>query len=169
MGWAPRSKRKRFLRGLCRDPGSMHRPQSAVSSSGTPGYRRAPARPGRLSRPGPAPLRQHLRVPGGPVGHLGRPIRWPPVTPSVPYSCRSKTRKCCCCSKSRFSTNRNPAASGLRRACVASRHEGARSHQADRARRVGARQTKGSHRQFKHPNTPGKVTVAGKPSLDIPP
>ena len=29
--------------------------------------------------------------------------------------------------------------------------------------------TKGSHRQFKHPNKPGKVTVAGKPSLDIPP
>ena len=29
--------------------------------------------------------------------------------------------------------------------------------------------TKGSHRQFKHPNKPGKVTVAGKPSLDLPP
>ncbi|HLT46017.1 MAG TPA: type II toxin-antitoxin system HicA family toxin [Rubricoccaceae bacterium] len=29
--------------------------------------------------------------------------------------------------------------------------------------------TKGSHRQFKHPNKPGKVTVAGKPGLDLPP
>jgi len=29
--------------------------------------------------------------------------------------------------------------------------------------------TKGSHRQFKHPSKPGKVTVAGKPSLDLPP
>ena len=29
--------------------------------------------------------------------------------------------------------------------------------------------TKGSHRQFKHPNKPGKVTVAGKPSLEVPP
>lgn len=29
--------------------------------------------------------------------------------------------------------------------------------------------TKGSHRQFKHPNRPGKVTVAGKPNLDLPP
>ncbi|MEM6647473.1 MAG: type II toxin-antitoxin system HicA family toxin [Bacteroidota bacterium] len=29
--------------------------------------------------------------------------------------------------------------------------------------------TRGSHRQFKHPNKPGKVTVAGKPSLDLPP
>jgi predicted RNA binding protein YcfA (HicA-like mRNA interferase family) len=29
--------------------------------------------------------------------------------------------------------------------------------------------TKGSHRQFKNPNKPGTVTVAGKPSLDIPP
>lgn len=28
--------------------------------------------------------------------------------------------------------------------------------------------TKGSHRQFKKPSTPGTVTVAGKPSLDIP-
>ena len=28
---------------------------------------------------------------------------------------------------------------------------------------------KGSHRQYKHPSKPGKVTVAGKPSLDIPP
>lgn len=29
--------------------------------------------------------------------------------------------------------------------------------------------TKGSHRQFKHPSKPGRVTVAGKPSLDLPP
>jgi predicted RNA binding protein YcfA (HicA-like mRNA interferase family) len=29
--------------------------------------------------------------------------------------------------------------------------------------------TTGSHRQFKHPTKPGLVTVAGKPSLDIPP
>lgn len=29
--------------------------------------------------------------------------------------------------------------------------------------------TKGSHRQFKHAGRPGAVTVAGKPSLDIPP
>ncbi len=29
--------------------------------------------------------------------------------------------------------------------------------------------TRGSHRQFKNPSKPGTVTVAGKPSLDIPP
>ena len=29
--------------------------------------------------------------------------------------------------------------------------------------------TKGSHRQVTHPNKPGKVTVAGKPSLGLPP
>ncbi len=29
--------------------------------------------------------------------------------------------------------------------------------------------TRGSHRQFKHPTKSGKVTVAGKPSVDIPP
>jgi predicted RNA binding protein YcfA (HicA-like mRNA interferase family) len=29
--------------------------------------------------------------------------------------------------------------------------------------------TKGSHRQFKNAGKPGTVTVAGKPSLDIPP
>ena len=29
--------------------------------------------------------------------------------------------------------------------------------------------TKGSHRQFKHPNKPGTVTVAGKSSLELPP
>jgi predicted RNA binding protein YcfA (HicA-like mRNA interferase family) len=28
---------------------------------------------------------------------------------------------------------------------------------------------RGSHRQFKHPSKPGTVTVAGKPSLDLPP
>jgi predicted RNA binding protein YcfA (HicA-like mRNA interferase family) len=28
---------------------------------------------------------------------------------------------------------------------------------------------KGSHRQFHHPTKPGTVTVAGKPSVDIPP
>jgi predicted RNA binding protein YcfA (HicA-like mRNA interferase family) len=29
--------------------------------------------------------------------------------------------------------------------------------------------TRGSHRQFKHATKPGTVTVAGKPSLDLPP
>ena len=28
---------------------------------------------------------------------------------------------------------------------------------------------KGSHRQFHHPAKPGTVTVAGKPSVDVPP
>ncbi|MBX9622612.1 MAG: type II toxin-antitoxin system HicA family toxin [Gemmataceae bacterium] len=28
---------------------------------------------------------------------------------------------------------------------------------------------KGSHRQFEHPTRPGKVTVAGSPSRDLPP
>jgi len=29
--------------------------------------------------------------------------------------------------------------------------------------------TRGSHRQYKHPSKSGTVTVAGKPSLDVPP
>ena len=29
--------------------------------------------------------------------------------------------------------------------------------------------TKGSHRQFHHPTKPGTVTIAGHPSVDIPP
>jgi predicted RNA binding protein YcfA (HicA-like mRNA interferase family) len=29
--------------------------------------------------------------------------------------------------------------------------------------------TKGSHRQYKHPTKPGRVTVAGKPSDDLAP
>ncbi len=29
--------------------------------------------------------------------------------------------------------------------------------------------TEGSHRQFKHPSKVGRVTVAGKPSDDLPP
>ncbi|MEH2239987.1 type II toxin-antitoxin system HicA family toxin [Nostoc sp.] len=28
--------------------------------------------------------------------------------------------------------------------------------------------TKASHRQFKHPDKPGTVTVAGKPNVDVP-
>ena len=28
---------------------------------------------------------------------------------------------------------------------------------------------KGSHRQFKHPTKPGRVTIAGHPSKDVPP
>ncbi|NVM57748.1 MAG: type II toxin-antitoxin system HicA family toxin [Desulfobacterales bacterium] len=28
---------------------------------------------------------------------------------------------------------------------------------------------KGSHRQFKHPDKSGTVTIGGKPSLDLPP
>jgi predicted RNA binding protein YcfA (HicA-like mRNA interferase family) len=27
----------------------------------------------------------------------------------------------------------------------------------------------GSHRQFRHPTKPGTVTVAGRPSVDVPP
>jgi predicted RNA binding protein YcfA (HicA-like mRNA interferase family) len=30
-------------------------------------------------------------------------------------------------------------------------------------------ETRGSHRQFKHPAKPGRVTVAGKPSDDLAP
>jgi predicted RNA binding protein YcfA (HicA-like mRNA interferase family) len=29
--------------------------------------------------------------------------------------------------------------------------------------------TRGSHRQFKHPTKSGKVTVAGKPGVEVPP
>lgn len=29
--------------------------------------------------------------------------------------------------------------------------------------------TRGSHRQFKHPDKPGTVTLAGKESIEIPP
>ena len=29
--------------------------------------------------------------------------------------------------------------------------------------------TKGSHRQYKHPARPGRVTIAGHPSHDLPP
>jgi predicted RNA binding protein YcfA (HicA-like mRNA interferase family) len=28
---------------------------------------------------------------------------------------------------------------------------------------------RGSHRQFHHPSKPGAVTIAGKPSVDVPP
>lgn len=28
--------------------------------------------------------------------------------------------------------------------------------------------TKGSHRQFKHPDRPGTVTMSGKPNVDVP-
>jgi len=29
--------------------------------------------------------------------------------------------------------------------------------------------TRGSHRQYEHPDKPGRVTVAGKPSKELPP
>jgi predicted RNA binding protein YcfA (HicA-like mRNA interferase family) len=29
--------------------------------------------------------------------------------------------------------------------------------------------TRGSHRQFRHPNKSGVVTVSGKPNVDVPP
>ena len=29
--------------------------------------------------------------------------------------------------------------------------------------------TRGSHRQYRHPDKPGTVTIAGKPSDDLPP
>lgn len=38
--------------------------------------------------------------------------------------------------------------------------------EADGWRLVGQR---GSHRQYKHPRKPGRVTIAGKPSDDLPP
>ena len=33
----------------------------------------------------------------------------------------------------------------------------------------GLVRTRGSHRQYRHPHKPGTVTVAGKPSDDLPP
>jgi len=33
----------------------------------------------------------------------------------------------------------------------------------------GLARTRGSHRQFRHPNKPGTVTVSGKPSMDVAP
>ena len=33
----------------------------------------------------------------------------------------------------------------------------------------GLARTRGSHRQYKHQSKPGTVTVAGKPSIDVPP
>ena len=30
------------------------------------------------------------------------------------------------------------------------------------------RRTGGSHRQFRHPEKPGRVTIAGHPSIDLP-
>ena len=30
------------------------------------------------------------------------------------------------------------------------------------------RNQEGSHRQYKHPSKPGKVTIPGKPHLDVP-
>jgi len=30
------------------------------------------------------------------------------------------------------------------------------------------KRTRGSHRQYKHPNKPGTVTVAGKSSVEVP-
>jgi predicted RNA binding protein YcfA (HicA-like mRNA interferase family) len=33
----------------------------------------------------------------------------------------------------------------------------------------GLARTRGSHRQYKHASKPSTVTVAGKPSVDIPP
>lgn len=32
----------------------------------------------------------------------------------------------------------------------------------------GQVRTKGSHRHYKHPEKPGLVTIAGKPSVDVP-
>jgi len=32
----------------------------------------------------------------------------------------------------------------------------------------GLSRTRGSHRQYKHPVKPGTVTIAGKPSADVP-
>lgn len=29
--------------------------------------------------------------------------------------------------------------------------------------------TRGSHRQFRHPDRPGTITIAGKPSAEMPP
>ena len=45
-------------------------------------------------------------------------------------------------------------------------HEIIRLVEADGWRLVRFR---GSHRQYKHPQKPGKVTIAGKPSVDVPP
>jgi predicted RNA binding protein YcfA (HicA-like mRNA interferase family) len=44
-----------------------------------------------------------------------------------------------------------------------------RRHQAFGQEGWSLARTKGSHRQYHHPAKPGTVTVAGHPSVDIPP
>jgi predicted RNA binding protein YcfA (HicA-like mRNA interferase family) len=54
--------------------------------------------------------------------------------------------------------------------------ESPRDNQADRGRWLVLNHngwylitTAGSHRQYKHPLKPGRVTIAGKPSAELPP
>ncbi|MEO8332116.1 MAG: type II toxin-antitoxin system HicA family toxin [Gallionella sp.] len=55
----------------------------------------------------------------------------------------------------------------FRQLCYANRHESGRNPgNTDDWQLVASR---GSHRQFKHPEKPGRVTVAGKPSDDLAP
>ena len=47
-------------------------------------------------------------------------------------------------------------------------HESKRNDTAGGGRRLYLKGQKGSHRQFKHPIKPGKVTIAGKESSVLP-
>src|SRR5215211_5804616 len=49
------------------------------------------------------------------------------------------------------------------------RYESARGDMTDRRGRWFLVASRGSHRQYKHPTKPGRVTVAGKPSDDLAP
>jgi predicted RNA binding protein YcfA (HicA-like mRNA interferase family) len=49
------------------------------------------------------------------------------------------------------------------------RHEGAGSLEAVEGGRLYRVKARGGHRQFKHPTKPGRVTVSGKASHDLPP
>lgn len=51
---------------------------------------------------------------------------------------------------------------------IATTSESKRTHRVDEADGWLQVSQKGSHRQFHHPSKSGTVTVAGKPSVDVP-
>jgi predicted RNA binding protein YcfA (HicA-like mRNA interferase family) len=61
-----------------------------------------------------------------------------------------------------------PESSGLD-VNVVGYYEGSRYHTSVGTRWMATKRTRGSHRQYKHPSKPGRVTLAGHPNDDLPP
>ena len=136
----------------------------SVAAGAGSGGRARPSSPGAQHRGSGRRTAQRVTQTTRSAGELRRR---PPVNPLAARGRRASARLTAAAASAdrRGHAGLRPAARKVRRRRrVSPARQGPRGHQAHRGRRLGARPHPRSHRQYRHPERPGLVTIAGKPS-----